>query len=423
MMQAYSIMWFLVCLTILTHYESLFLVPEGFDIWYVMRFVLSIVGLGISLYVYVLSFLKRVRDLEWPMKASLLCLIPVANVVLAFIEGSKESNQYGDVPSKLFPHNKRTRTGLWVDITIFMILHVWVVLGLVLMFEIGAVIKTLVVLIGAGILAWVLIYFRHRLIWLQDDEQIPKVQQHFWFEILMILIIVFFIRSFLVTPYQILGPSMDPSFDGWAPHAGSYADGEFILVDKFSYINFGLWEMWSPNRGDVVVFTPRVNPVKKYLIKRIIGLPGDMIKITEWHVWIKLPWSDEYIQINESSYLSDQNQWNTCLRYPGSGRECTLAEKQTTHEYRVPEWKYFVLWDNRSQSLDSRQCFDSYGGCNSYREAQFIPRSQVQWKVLLSLGHFDILDSVVPINLGDLSWIVSPRWLDIPKSHTYLELQ
>lgn len=61
-------MGFFVCLSVLTHYESLFLLPEGFDIWYVARFLVAIAGLLVSLYVYVLSFLKRVRDLEWSQR-------------------------------------------------------------------------------------------------------------------------------------------------------------------------------------------------------------------------------------------------------------------------------------------------------------------------------------------------------------------
>ena len=72
---------------------------------------------------------------------------------------------------------------------------------------------------------------------------------------------------------------MDESFFGGEVIGSTYIDGEFILVDKFSFVDFAVWTMQDPVRGDVVVFTPRVNPSKKYLIKRVIGMPGDVLRI------------------------------------------------------------------------------------------------------------------------------------------------
>lgn len=129
------------------------------------------------------------------------------------------------------------------------------------------------------------------------------------------------------------------------------------------------------------------------------------------------------MQLDESVYLMENNIGNTCLHYSGTERTCSDAEKEDIQEYRIPEGKYFLIGDNRAQSLDSRQCFDSIGSCRSYREAQFVPRSQIQGRVLLSLGHFDVVDSVIPLELGDLSWVIKPRWTNIPQSHDYGELR
>lgn len=69
---------------------------------------------------------------------------------------------------------------------------------------------------------------------------------------------------------------METTFSGGSVYRnayGQYGDGEFILVDKMTY------RLTHPERGDVVVFSPRIGPTKKYLIKRVIGMPGDTIKI------------------------------------------------------------------------------------------------------------------------------------------------
>lgn len=101
-------------------------------------------------------------------------------------------------------------------------------------------------------------------------------------DFVIILIIVFFIRTFIITPFQINGQSMETS----------YHDKEFILVDKFSYLDFAqdmsdttdssLWmyisDFWrqipihisDPERGDVVVIKPHVDKTREHYIKRVI---------------------------------------------------------------------------------------------------------------------------------------------------------
>ena len=102
-------------------------------------------------------------------------------------------------------------------------------------------------------------------------------------DFVIIIMIVFFIRTFIVTPFQINGQSMDPS----------YHDKEFILVDKFSYLDFAhdtvnipenwigqsyLTSIWNsipvhigdPIRGDVIVIKPHVDATREHYIKRVI---------------------------------------------------------------------------------------------------------------------------------------------------------
>jgi len=79
-------------------------------------------------------------------------------------------------------------------------------------------------------------------------------------------------------PFQINGQSM----------ADSYYNKEFIIVDRLSYRDIPLLgQLQEIERGDVVVFAPGVSDTRKYFIKRIIGLPGEELKISDGDVFIK----------------------------------------------------------------------------------------------------------------------------------------
>jgi signal peptidase I len=103
---------------------------------------------------------------------------------------------------------------------------------------------------------------------LEPVPQTPMTQRDFLKELIdflkdliVIIAIVLFIRTFFIMPFQINGQSM---YD-------SYYDGEFIIVDRFSYRDFPLLGQYQDvERGDVIVFKPRVSDDRKYFIKRII---------------------------------------------------------------------------------------------------------------------------------------------------------
>lgn len=122
-------------------------------------------------------------------------------------------------------------------------------------------------------------------------------------DLLFVIALVFFIRLYVLSPFQIIGPSMESTFHGGNVHKnanGQYGDGEFILVDKMTY------HLTTPKRGDVVVFSPRIGPTKKYLIKRVIGLPGDKVKIADKFVFIATAKNPTiFIKIDESVYLGN----------------------------------------------------------------------------------------------------------------------
>lgn len=97
-------------------------------------------------------------------------------------------------------------------------------------------------------------------------------------DLVIIVAIVLIIRTFFVMPFQINGASMDES----------YYDKEFIIVDRFSNRNIPLiGKTREIQRGDVVVFAPGVSDERKYFIKRVIGLPGESLKIEDGKVFIQ----------------------------------------------------------------------------------------------------------------------------------------
>ncbi len=166
-----------------------------------------------------------------------------------------------------------------------------------------------------------------------------------------VLFIVFFLRSFLVEPFQIPSGSMIPTLE----------IGDFILVNKFAYglrvpvLNKVFIPVDKPKRGDVMVFFPPHHP-ETYYIKRVIGLPGDEISYVDHQLTINGKVVPEKLQamlpVGEPR-----------LRVVTE----TIDDKEfSTHKYLMPgylsrrgAWKvpaghYFMMGDNRDSSSDSR---------------------------------------------------------------------
>jgi len=138
--------------------------------------------------------------------------------------------------------------------------------------------------------------------------------------VLIILLIVIPVRVFVAQPFIVNGASMDPTF----------GHGEYLIVDQISY------RFNEPERGDVIVFK-YPNDQRQFFIKRVIGLPGETIKITNTSVII---YNDNY---PEGKELEEPYLKNKPIRYGRHELETTLDSSE-----------YFVLGDNRSESSDSR---------------------------------------------------------------------
>lgn len=138
---------------------------------------------------------------------------------------------------------------------------------------------------------------------------------------LISLVIIVPIRYFLIKPFYVKGASMEPNF----------YDHEYLIIDEITY------RFSDPQRGDIVVFRYPKNP-SQFFIKRVIGLPGETVKIENNGVYIT--GADGQTNQLAESYLSE----NVETRLPVSGYGSVALKND----------EYFLMGDNRDQSLDSR---------------------------------------------------------------------
>ncbi|WP_323815045.1 signal peptidase I [Cellvibrio sp. NN19] len=167
-----------------------------------------------------------------------------------------------------------------------------------------------------------------------------------------VLFIVFFLRSFLVEPFQIPSGSMIPTLEV----------GDFILVNKFAYgvrapvLNNEIIPIGKPQRGDVMVFFPPHAP-ETYYIKRVIGVPGDHISYNN-HV---LTLNGKVIEEKLIAELPAGAPVLRMVKENIDGKEFTAYKhihpsRLSMHgSWVVPEGHYFMMGDNRDNSLDSRE--------------------------------------------------------------------
>jgi len=144
----------------------------------------------------------------------------------------------------------------------------------------------------------------------------------FFLDIIQVVVfavaIFLFVYLLILQPHKIKGDSMQPNFP----------DGEYLLTDKVTY------RLDEPKRGDVIVFKAPTGNGDEF-IKRIIGLPGETIFISNGEVYV----NDVILQ---ESYLSD-TIYTSSASFLNEGKKVT-----------VPEKSYLVFGDNRPRSSDSR---------------------------------------------------------------------
>jgi len=213
---------------------------------------------------------------------------------------------------------------------------------------------------------------------LQIDQQRQQVhdQAHkvpAWVEFCVsffpVILIVFVVRAFVAEPFRIPSGSMLPTLQS----------GDLILVNKFRYgirlpiLDKQIIAMDSPQRGDVVVFRYPVDPKLDY-IKRVVGLPGDEVLYRDQQLFVngkEIPNQrvGEYFEPDRASYVGQYREqlgeeaheillnrraaqgFMPITRYPHRD-QCQYIENGVS--CTVPAGHYFMMGDNRDNSLDSR---------------------------------------------------------------------
>ena len=132
--------------------------------------------------------------------------------------------------------------------------------------------------------------------------------------ILVSALLAFGLDKFIIVNARIPSASMEPTI----------MTGDRLIGNRLAYINE------DPKRGDVVIFLFPDNE-KEYFIKRVIGLPGETVTVRQGQVYI----NDSEEPLDESGYVV-----STPLGDFGP--------------YEVPEGAYFMMGDNRNNSMDSR---------------------------------------------------------------------
>src|SRR4029077_21001159 len=182
-----------------------------------------------------------------------------------------------------------------------------------------------------------------------------------------VVIFSIFVITFIVQAFQIPSGSME----------NTLLVGDFLLVDKLHFAGkpgaFHLLPYGTIDRGDIVVFYFPVD-ASQFLVKRVIGMPGDHVRLRDKTVYINgEPLHENYVvhaQLFMDGYRDNfPNQTGYCREIARHWRR-EIFNHVDTGELRVPPDHYFVMGDNRDNSLDSR-----YWG--------FVPRANIVGRPLV----------------------------------------
>ena len=175
------------------------------------------------------------------------------------------------------------------------------------------------------------------------------------------LLIAGIIRTFAIEPFKIPSGSMKPNL----------LVGDFLFVSKWNYgyskysFPFGLAPFSgkifekNPERGDIIVFKLPGQENINY-VKRLLGLPGETIKVIDGEVFIKKNNSlnfEKLNQIPDDLFFDDQYQEEINQLIEDNYKILNITDNgplDYTPEYIIPQNKYFFMGDNRDNSSDSR---------------------------------------------------------------------
>lgn len=185
------------------------------------------------------------------------------------------------------------------------------------------------------------------------------------------VVIAVFVVTFIVQAFQIPSESME----------NTLLIGDYLLVDKLHFGTDDFWSHFLPyrhvKRGDIVVFHYPVHP-SEHFVKRVIAIPGDRIRLVNRRVYVNgVATTEPYVHYYrpndggaDAMFRDDFPQSALLAAGVNALWRVEMAKMVDNGQLIVPEGNYFVMGDNRDDSLDSR-----YWG--------FVPRENIVGRPLM----------------------------------------
>ena len=200
-----------------------------------------------------------------------------------------------------------------------------------------------------------------------------------------IILVVLLIRSFLFEPFRIPSDSMMPTL----------LDGDFIFVNKYVYglrlpvVNTEIVDLGDPERGDVVVFRLPADPSTNY-IKRLVGLPGDHVRVRDKRVWV----NGELQPVTLDGIYEGFGHTGAQIAEEKLGdvpHRVLYIPQRPSYDFDdvVPEGRYFFMGDNRDNSRDSR-----------FPEVGYVPAELVVGKAVIIWLNWNLPNAPIWSRIG-----------------------
>jgi signal peptidase I len=181
---------------------------------------------------------------------------------------------------------------------------------------------------------------------LRRDDVLTAIQS-----LLVVIVIATFFVTFIAQPFRIPTESMEPTLK----------PGDFLLMDRQSFAPRSALDAVLPNtpvrRGDVIVFHFPLDPTV-HLIKRVVAVPGDRLRLKDGHLFINERPVEEAYAFFANTGANDFRDNFPTLRSLDSNVDpawwSSLRRDVRDGELYVPADRYFVMGDNRNNSADSR---------------------------------------------------------------------
>jgi signal peptidase I len=212
-----------------------------------------------------------------------------------------------------------------------------------------------------------------------------------WARSFIIAVVLFlFVRAFFVEAFKIPTGSMEKTL----------LVGDFLLVNKLVYgaeiplTGKRLPAIEHPARGDVIVFQYPVDPTKNF-VKRLVGIPGDTLSMKDGQlIRNNVPVVESYVTHSDPGADGSEEEFSWQNGYLVKTAEGGFVDHPSRNNWGpivVPEKKYFVLGDNRDNSLDSR-----FWG--------FVPDSLIRGRPIF------VYYSYQPDTARAFAWLTRIRW-------------